>query len=209
MGLRVQLARDADEGRVAVEHRHLDLAGVDALLDQHLHVVLEGIASAAARSAQFLTFWMPTLEPMLQGLTKTGSVRVAAMSSRRRRRGPGAAGEGAVGRDRDAGEAGQPLGDVLVHADRRGHHAGADIGVRSAPAGPGASHPRRAARAGPGRPRRSRARAARRRGRRRRPSIGALRQPHLGALRRDRQGLVPGLGDRRRSWRCQRRPCRC
>ena len=39
----VQLAREADEQRVALEHGDFDLPGVDPLLDEDLEIVAEGI----------------------------------------------------------------------------------------------------------------------------------------------------------------------
>jgi hypothetical protein len=78
------LGADADLGRAAVdavEHTALDLPARDAGLDDDPRVMDPRASTAASRSAQSVTFVMPTLEPARQGLTNSGSASRSRMPS--------------------------------------------------------------------------------------------------------------------------------
>ena len=74
LALGADLARHRRLGRLVAEQRDLDLARVDAPLDQELRVVAHRVARArASSSARVFTLWMPTDEPRFAGFTKSGS----------------------------------------------------------------------------------------------------------------------------------------
>ncbi len=114
---------------VVAQHRALDLAGVDGALEQHLAIECQrrahrglqrrGVPDAgdADRRAGVGRLHEQGVTERL-GRGERGG-RVGPQPRRRHQREVD---------DRDAGVPQQPLGDVLVHADRRTEHAGADVG---------------------------------------------------------------------------------
>ena len=84
--------------------------------------------SPAPASSGVFTFEMPTLDPRLAGLTNTGSPSGAiCFSTRLRSRSHSGRHEAVPVADRQPASREQNLHDRLVHARRRGQHAGADI----------------------------------------------------------------------------------
>ena len=142
---------------LVAEHAALDLDAAHELLEEDLLVVRERELDGRARSSSGVAHDRDAdarAEPRRlddDAGSRTGSRRGRASQRR----------TVTLARDGDALVAHHRLEEVLVHADRRGGDARADVGdVRRARAAPARCRPRRTARAGRGR-RRRRRRAAR------------------------------------------------
>src|SRR5581483_6216138 len=113
------LARQRRGRRQVSEHAHLDLDPRDEPLDEHLLVVLEGERDRGLQLVVVVRLRDADARAEPCGLDEHRvPERVARL---------GAEAEGDVLRHRDPLVAEHALEDVLVHAERRGEHAGADV----------------------------------------------------------------------------------